>query len=131
MPRSASSVTSNFPTVAPDFRQSVAVAGRRRRKADHRRRETKWLYAAIDADSKLLLEDEVFSRRGTDPASGFLHRLTQKRDVSDAEFLTDAGGYLTASARLDLHGGLDYTERNLTEKCFQTVTMRIDRFHSF
>jgi len=77
------------------------------------------------------LEVNVFSRRGIGPASAFLHRLTQKHDVSDAEFLTDAGGYLTASARLDLHGGLNYTERNLIEKCFQTVTMRIDRFHLF
>ena len=29
----------------------------------------KWLYAAVDTDSKLLLDIEVFSRRGTDPAS--------------------------------------------------------------
>jgi putative transposase len=29
--------------------------------------EKKWLYAAIDTDSKLLLEVEVFSRRGTRP----------------------------------------------------------------
>ncbi|EMA54410.1 IS6 family transposase [Halococcus salifodinae] len=93
--------------------------------------EKKWLYAAIDADSKLLLEVDVFSRRGTDPASAFLHRLTEKHNVSDTEFLTDAGGYLTALARLDLHGGLNYSERNFIEKWFQTVTMRIDRFHSF
>ena len=31
--------------------------------------EKRWLYAAIDADSKLLLDIEVFSRHGTDPAS--------------------------------------------------------------
>jgi len=31
--------------------------------------EEKWLYAAIDTDSKLLLEIDVFSRRGTDPAA--------------------------------------------------------------
>ena len=93
--------------------------------------ETKWLYAAIDTDSKLLLEVDVFSRRGTDPASAFLHRLTEKHDVSDTEFLTDAGGYLTALARLNLRGGLNYSERNLIEKWFQTVTMRIDRFRSF
>jgi transposase-like protein len=77
------------------------------------------------------LEVDVFSRRGTDPASAFLHRLTQKHDVLDTEFLTDAGGYLTALARLNLHGGLNYTKRNLIEKWFQTVTMRIERFHSF
>ena len=92
--------------------------------------EKKWLYAAIDTDSKLLLEVDVFSRRGTDPAAAFLHRLTEKHDVSDTEFLTDAGGYLTALA-LNLRGGPNYSERNLIEKWFQTVTMRIDRFHSF
>jgi len=93
--------------------------------------EKKWLYAAIDTDSKVLLEVDVFSRRGTDPATAFLHRFTEKHDVSDTEFLTDAGGYLTALARPDLRGGLNYSERNLIEKWFQTVTMRIDRFHSF
>ena len=93
--------------------------------------EKKWLYAAVDTDSKLLLDIEVFSRRGTDPASAFLHRLTTKHEVSDTEFLVDAGGYLTALARRELSGQLNYTERNLIEKLFQTVVMRIDRFHSF
>jgi putative transposase len=93
--------------------------------------EKKWLYAAIDTETKLLLEIEVFSRRGTDPAAAFLHRLTEKHDTSDTEFLTDAGGYLTALARLELDGGLNYSERNFIEKWFQTVAMRIDRFHSF
>ena len=63
--------------------------------------------------------------------TAFLHRLTEKHDVSDTEFLTDAGGYLTALACLDLRGGLNYSERNSIEKRFQTVTMRSDRFHSF
>ena len=40
-------------------------------------------------------------------------------------------GYLTALAQNDLGGHLDYVTRNLIEKWFQTVTMRIDRFHSF
>lgn len=31
--------------------------------------EEKWLYAAIDIESRLLLEVDVFSRRGTDPAA--------------------------------------------------------------
>ena len=93
--------------------------------------EEKWLYAAIDTESKLLLEIDVYSRRGTDPAAAFLHRLTEKHDVSDAEFLVDGGGYLTALFRHDLSGQLDYTERNHIEKWFQTVSIRIDRFHSF
>ena len=93
--------------------------------------EEKWLYAAIDTESKLLLEIDVYSRRGTDPAAAFLHRLTEKHDVTDAEFLVDAGGYLTALFRHDLSGQLNYKERNHIEKWFQTVSMRIDRFHSF
>jgi len=93
--------------------------------------EEKWLYAAIDTESKLLLEIDVYSRRGTDPAAAFLHRLTEKHDVTDAEFLVDAGGYLTALFRHDLSGQLDYKKRNHIEKWFQTVSMRIDRFHSF
>ncbi|EMA13321.1 transposase [Haloarcula amylolytica JCM 13557] len=93
--------------------------------------EKKWLYAAVDTESKLLLEVDVFSRRGTDPAAAFLHRLTQKHDVADTEFLVDAGGYLTALSQNDLSGRLDYRIRNHIEKWFQTVTMRIDRFHSF
>jgi transposase-like protein len=53
--------------------------------------EEKWLYAAIDTDSKLLLEVDVFSRRGADPTEAFLHRLTEKHDVADTEFLGDTG----------------------------------------
>ncbi|SDF73304.1 DDE domain-containing protein, partial [Halorientalis regularis] len=63
--------------------------------------------------------------------AAFLHRLIEKHDVADTEFLVDAGGYLTALARHELSGQLDYQIRNHIEKWFQTVTMRIDRFHSF
>lgn len=37
--------------------------------------------------------------------------------------------YLTALARCDLRGHLDYVDRNLIEKWFQTLAMCIDRFH--
>lgn len=47
----------------------------------------------------------------------------------DAEFLVDDIGYLTALARTDLTGHLEYSERNIVEKLFQTYTMRIERFH--
>ena len=92
--------------------------------------QKKWLYAAVDTESKLLLEVDVFSHRGTDPAAAFLHRLTQKHDVADAVFLVDAGGYLTALSRHDLSDQLDYRIRNRIDKWFQTVTMRTDRSHS-
>jgi transposase-like protein len=35
----------------------------------------------------------VFSRRGIDPAAAFLHRLTEKHDLAETEFLVDAGSY--------------------------------------
>lgn len=91
----------------------------------------KWLYAAIDTGSRLLLKIDVFSRRGTDPVAAFLHRLTEKHDVADAEFFVDAAGYLTALACRELSGQLNYRDRNHIENWFHTVTMRIDRFHSF
>jgi transposase-like protein len=45
--------------------------------------------------------------------------------------LVDAGEYLTALACHKLSDQLNYIERNHIEKWFQTVSMRIDRFHSF
>lgn len=92
--------------------------------------ETKWLYAAIDIDSKCILGVEVYSRHGTDPAAAFLHRIKQNHDVVDTEFLVDAMGYLTASARLNFRSHLDYNNRNYIEKWFHTMSMPIDRFHS-
>jgi len=38
-------------------------------------------------------------------------------------------GYLTTLARTTLSGDLNYTDRNIVEKLFQTYTMRIERFH--
>ena len=38
-------------------------------------------------------------------------------------------GYLTALDRTDLSGDLNYFDRNIVEKPFQTFTMRIGRFH--
>ncbi|WP_135306268.1 IS6 family transposase, partial [Haloarcula amylovorans] len=80
--------------------------------------EQSWLYAAIDTETKLLLDVAVFGRRGTDPAAAFLHGVAEKHDLSEAVFLVDGTGYLTALARLDLSGRLDYVDRNLIEKWF-------------
>ena len=38
-------------------------------------------------------------------------------------------GYLTALAKTDLTGDLNYSDRNIVEKLFQTYTMRVGRFH--
>lgn len=76
------------------------------------------------------LEVDIYSRCGTASAAAFLHRLTEKHDMSDAEFLVDADGSLTTPARHYLSGLHFYSEGNLIEKWFQTVAMAIDRSHS-
>jgi len=73
---------------------------------------------------------ELFERRGTDAATEFLRSLTPKHDLSEAVFLVDGYGYLTALACLDLSGRLDYLLRNYIGKWFHTLRMRIDRFHA-
>ena len=88
-----------------------------------------WLYAAIDVESKVVHAARLSTNRGRDPAEQFLDELKKKHRVSDAVFLVDGMGYLTALARTKLNGHLDYSERNLVEKLFQTYTMRIGRFH--
>ena len=75
------------------------------------------MYTAIDIETKLILDVELFGRHGTDPAAAFLHRLTEKHDLSETVFLVDGYGYQTALARLGLSGQLDYVERNLIENC--------------
>jgi putative transposase len=88
-----------------------------------------WLYAAIDTDSKVVLHARLSQSRGREPATTFLRELKEEHRVSDAEFLVDGMGYLTALAKTDLTGHLDYSDRNIVEKLFQTYTMRIGRFH--
>ena len=92
--------------------------------------EWSWLYAAIDLDTKLIWGVDLFESHGTDPAAAFLHGLSEKHDLSEAVFLVDGFGYQTALARLGLSGRRDYTDRNLIEKWFQTLIMRIDCFHN-
>jgi len=92
--------------------------------------EWSWVYAAIDIDTKLILDVALFGRHGTDPAAAFLSGLAEKHDLSDTTFLVDQFGYRTALARLGLNGRVDYTDRNLIEKWFHTLKMRLDRFHN-
>ncbi len=72
----------------------------------------------------------MFGHRGTDPAAAFLHRLTERHDLDETVSLVDGYEYLTALSRLGLSGQLDYVERNLIEKWFQTLKMCVDRFHN-
>lgn len=87
-----------------------------------------WVYDAINPDTKLLLDTAVFGWRGTDPTAPFLHSLTEKHDCSQAVFLVDGYGYLTAPSRLRLNGRLDYADRNHIKKWFHTLKMRLNRF---
>ncbi len=59
----------------------------------------RWLYAAIDVETELVLDAEVFGRRGTDPAAAFLHRVNEKHDLFGAVFLVDQFGYRTSLTR--------------------------------
>ena len=52
------------------------------------------------------------------PLKPFSVNSKEKHCVEDAEFLVDGMGYLTALARVDLSGHLDYSERNIVEKLF-------------
>ena len=47
--------------------------------------EKQWLYAAIDIESNLLLEVDVYSSRGVGPAAALLTRPIEKYEVSDTE----------------------------------------------
>ena len=78
----------------------------------------------------MILDVELFGRHGTDPAAAFLHRLTEKHDLSKAVFLVGGYGDQTAVARLRLGVRRDYVERNLIEKWFHTPKIRVDRFHN-
>ncbi|UPV76718.1 IS6 family transposase (plasmid) [Halorussus limi] len=92
--------------------------------------EWSWVYAAIELETKVLLDVAVFGRRGTDPAAAFLHGLIQKHECSETVFLVDDAVYLTAPFRLGLSGQLECVDRNHIEQWFHTLKMRIDRFHS-
>nr|WP_232423923.1 IS6 family transposase [Haladaptatus paucihalophilus] len=89
-----------------------------------------WAYAAIDTETKLLLDVKVFDRHGTDQAAAFLSGMAEKHNLSNSVFLVDGYGYRTALFRIGLSGHLDYTERNLIEKWFHTLKQRNDRFHT-
>jgi len=78
----------------------------------------------------LMLDIEVFSRRGTDPAAAFLSRLAEHHDLSDTELLVDSSGYRTALTRLGLSGHIEYNGRNHVDRWFQTLEQRTDRFYT-
>lgn len=90
--------------------------------------EWSWIYVAIDVDSRLVLDAAVFGRRGTNLAAAFLHKLTEKHDLSGTVFLVDGYSYLPALFRLGLSDQLDYGNRNLIEKWFHIFKIRIDCF---
>ncbi len=71
----------------------------------------------------LITHARLSKHRGRDLAERFLTDLKENHRVGDAKFLIDGMGYLTALARTDLSGNLNYTDRNIVEMVFQTYTM--------
>jgi putative transposase len=69
-----------------------------------------------DLDSMLVIDIEVFSRHGSDPAAVFLSRLAEHHDLSEAELLVDSFGYRTTLSRLGLSGQVEYSGRNHIER---------------
>ena len=136
---------------------SAAVAEEERRRlikrtqagVERAQREGKWLGAvpkgfARDGEGYLqLVLDRPRRRRGWLPGNAERPRtrealtaarevaeLKERHDFPETEFLVDGMGYLTALVQTDLDGHLDYVTRNLIEKWFQTLTMRVDRFYN-
>jgi len=60
-----------------------------------------------------------------------LIHLPKATEISLRKLCTSGrrGGYLTVLARTGFDGELNYTNRNIVEKLFQTIPMRISRFH--
>ncbi len=63
-----------------------------------------WVYDAIGLDSWLILDVEIIGQQGTDLGAAFLHKLTEKHDLSETIFLVGGYGYLTFLYRLGLSG---------------------------
>jgi transposase-like protein len=63
------------------------------------------------------------------PATVFLHRLTEKYEVSETDFLVDFGGYRTVLFESGSSGRVDYRDRNHIEKWIHTFKMRTGGFH--
>ncbi|ELZ81344.1 transposase [Haloferax larsenii JCM 13917] len=51
--------------------------------------EWSWLYAAIDLDTKVILDVALFKRHGTNPAAAFLHGVCEKHSVRGIVFLRE------------------------------------------
>ncbi|EMA05254.1 putative IS240-type transposase (ISH103) [Haloferax mediterranei ATCC 33500] len=47
------------------------------------------MYDAINLDTKLLLDVQLVKRRGTDPATAFLHWVAEKHNFEEAVFLVN------------------------------------------
>lgn len=92
--------------------------------------ELSWLDTAIYLDTKLILDTHLFGRYDTDSAAVFLHGICEKYNHSEATFFVGQFDYRTTLSRLELNSWVDYTDRNLIEKWFHILKMRVDRFHN-
>ncbi len=116
------------PPSRPAAECSAAGRCRRNRGADRLR-----VVLAVRRDRsglEALVRRAAVAAAGETPVAAFLSELKERHDLSAAELLVDGFGSLTALARTDLSGQLEYTERDKIEKWFQTLKMRVERFHN-
>ena len=79
----------------------------------------------------LILDITSFGSHSIDPAAAFLHRLTEKQDLLEAEFLVDTYNYLTALSRSGLSGHPDYIvgttskSGSIPSKCGPTASITL------
>ncbi len=66
--------------------------------------EWSWGNIAIETETKLLLDVNVFDRHGTDSVTSFLAELAEKHNLSDPVFLADGYGYRTVPLQMGLNG---------------------------
>ncbi len=77
--------------------------------------EWSWLYAAIDLETKLILDVVLFDLHDPGPAAAFLQKLREKHDLSGLSF-SSINVAIGLPSRVGLSSRVNYTDRNLIEK---------------
>src|SRR6056297_1443456 len=88
-----------------------------------------WQFATHSASSRSTGKENESKCESHSTATWF--RRSRPRTQTGHErtaYLVDSGSYLTTLARHKLSGQLNYNDRHLVDKWFQTVSMCIDRF---
>ena len=92
--------------------------------------EWSWVYAAIDVETKLILDVELFGQHSTGSAAAFLHGLRKKHDLSVAELPVDRFGYPTAPYLSRVERSSELYRPKPHEKVVSTLEVRVGRIHT-